>query len=117
MSEKTNNSALTIGRMFKLLRVTKGLSARQLTEALGFSTSYISELETGKKEPTLRVLNAYGLYFGIRPTTLLGILEEPVTGGAADAIIRVFEEIRDSEKKTAASSDGHSELEVAAQFA
>jgi transcriptional regulator with XRE-family HTH domain len=88
---RAGKETLTINRMLKLLRNIEGVSAKELAGELGFSPAYISELETGKKAPTLRVLNAYGQYFGIRPATLLDIQEEALEGSNAELVVLLLE--------------------------
>lgn len=60
-----------INRILKLLRHAEGVSAKDLAKKLGISKAYVSALETGGREPTLRILNAYRDFFGISPATLL----------------------------------------------
>ncbi len=50
----TNDGLLTVtfGSMLKEIRELKGLSTRQLAEISGVSQTYISHLETGRKENT-----------------------------------------------------------------
>jgi len=81
----------TLGKVLKLLRNAEGISAAELASRLGWSPSYISAIETGKKEPTLRILNDYGRYFGISPATLLYILEENLYASNAELMIKVLE--------------------------
>lgn len=40
------------------LRRKRGLTQVELAEMLGIDRSYLSEIETGKKDPSLRVLKA-----------------------------------------------------------
>ncbi|MDR2715444.1 MAG: helix-turn-helix domain-containing protein, partial [Coriobacteriaceae bacterium] len=85
MSAKGNDAQkTTLGRVLRLLRNAEGISAAELATRLGWSPSYISAIETGKKEPTLRILNDYGQYFGISPATLLYILEENLYASNAE---------------------------------
>jgi len=90
---------VTLGRVLKLLRNAEGITAAELAGRLGWSSSYISALETGKKEPTLRVLNGYGQYFGISPATLLYILEENLHASNAELMIKVLENKVASEER------------------
>jgi len=100
---------LTIGRMLKLLRTVEGISAKALGEKIGFSASYISELENGKKEPTIRVLNAYSKYFGISAGGLLDIQEIGLRGSNAEMVLQMFEEIAAAETKRSSGKPASTE--------
>jgi len=99
---------LTIGRMLKLLRAVEGVSAKELGVQIGFSAPYISELETGKKKPTLRVLDAYSKYFGISTGTLLDMQRIGIHGSNAELIVRLFEEILAAEKNRSSNASAGS---------
>jgi transcriptional regulator with XRE-family HTH domain len=89
----------TINRILKLLRNAEGISAKELAKRVGLSPAYISEIETGKKEPTLKVLNAYGSFFGISPANLLYIQEENLSASNAELIVKIFEKKVESENQ------------------
>jgi transcriptional regulator with XRE-family HTH domain len=91
----------TINRILRLLRVAEDITARELAGKLGLSASYISEIETGKKEPTLKVLNAYGAFFGISPANLLYIQEESPSASNAELMVGIFERKVESERDRA----------------
>jgi transcriptional regulator with XRE-family HTH domain len=97
-SARTNKERLTISRMLKLLRSVEDISATNLASKIGFSSAYISELENGKKEPTLKVLNAYGEYFGISAANLLYIQEEGLHDSNAELVVRLFEKKAEDER-------------------
>jgi transcriptional regulator with XRE-family HTH domain len=101
----TSDRTLTIGRMLRLLRSVEGIPATKLAGSIGFSSAYISELETGKKEPTLKVLNAYGSYFGISPADLLYIQEDGLYDSNAELVVRLFEKKAESEKNKKRQAD------------
>jgi len=106
MSAKGNDAQkTTLGRVLRLLRNAEGISAAELATRLGWSPSYISAIETGKKEPTLRILNDYGQYFGISPATLLYILEENLYASNAELMIKVLEnKVASEERKRQAAA-------------
>ncbi|HYE47875.1 MAG TPA: helix-turn-helix transcriptional regulator [Caulobacter sp.] len=60
----------------KLLRTFNDLSQKDLADHLGLSYSYVSELESGKKQPTVEVVRKYGEYFRLRPSAILFFSEE-----------------------------------------
>ena len=44
---------MNIGKALRICRAARGLSQRDLAQKAGFSTSYISLVEQGKREPSL----------------------------------------------------------------
>ena len=60
-----------IGDTLRLLRVFNDYTAVQLANELDLSQSYISEIENGKKTPTLQVIEKYAEFFNIKPSTIL----------------------------------------------
>lgn len=59
-----------IGDTLRYLRVFNDYTAVQLSDELGLSQSYISEIENGKKVPTLQVIEKYAEIFDIKPSTI-----------------------------------------------
>lgn len=59
-----------IGDTLRYLRVFNDYTAVQLSDELGLSQSYISEIENGKKVPTLQVIEKYAEFFNIKPSTI-----------------------------------------------
>lgn len=60
-----------LNEALRLVRVYHDLSRSELCVQLGISNSYLSEIESGKKQPTLEVLNRYGEHFDIPVSSLL----------------------------------------------
>lgn len=60
-----------LNEALRLVRAYHDLSQSELCAQLGISNSYLSEIESGKKQPTLEILNKYGEYFGIPVSSLL----------------------------------------------
>jgi len=60
-----------IGETLKYLRVFNDYTMVQLSEGLGLSQSYISEIETNRKQPTLQVIDKYADFFDIKPSTIM----------------------------------------------
>ena len=55
----------------KQIRESRSLSQAQLAKKLGVSQGYISQIETGEKEPTLRLLRQMATELGVSITQLL----------------------------------------------
>ena len=60
-----------INRALKLTRQFHRLSQGEAAARLEISKSFLSEIEAGKKAPTLDLLNRYAAAFGIPASTLL----------------------------------------------
>jgi len=48
--------AVAFGRVLKRLRKEKGVTQERLAQESGYHTTYISQIECGKKNPTLQTL-------------------------------------------------------------
>lgn len=68
----------------KTKRNERGLSQRQLADALGVSSSLLAMYETGKRKPSFEMLCALGRYFNIRINDLVDDSEE-IADGVPDA--------------------------------
>lgn len=66
MSPK-NDSSLNI---FKLLRIMRNKTTRQLAEELEITPAYISAIESGARFPSKRLLRDYAAALGVQPETL-----------------------------------------------
>ena len=56
----------TMGEALRLLRIFNGYKSAELAKKLELSQSYVSELENGKKQPTMEVLDKYAKVFEIK---------------------------------------------------
>lgn len=65
-----------IGDTLRRLRGIYGYSAREMSNQLGISSSYLSEIENGKKQPSLDLLEGYSEVFNIRLSSLLRFSED-----------------------------------------
>jgi transcriptional regulator with XRE-family HTH domain len=59
-----------------LLRVYHDLKTIELSKKLDISPSYISEIERGKKEPSLDLIRKYAEVFDTSPSAILFFSEE-----------------------------------------
>ena len=50
---------MDLGLRLKLFRVAANLKQQEVADALGLTTNYISMIERGKREPTLKYLRAF----------------------------------------------------------
>jgi len=65
-----------INEALRLLRVFHDLKAFELADKLGISQSYLSEIESGKKEPSLELIRKYADYFRTSPSSILFFSED-----------------------------------------
>lgn len=60
-----------MGEALRLLRIFNGYKSAELAKKLELSQSYVSELENGKKQPTMEVLDKYAKVFEMKKSTLM----------------------------------------------
>jgi transcriptional regulator with XRE-family HTH domain len=65
-----------INEALRLLRVFHDLKAIELADKLGISQSYLSEIESGKKEPSLELIRKYADIFRTNPSSILLFSED-----------------------------------------
>ncbi|MGO8792613.1 MAG: helix-turn-helix transcriptional regulator [Terriglobia bacterium] len=61
--------------VLRLLRIYHDLKGYELAEQLGVSRSYLSEIEKGKKEPSLDLIRQYAKVFNTTPSAILFLSE------------------------------------------
>ena len=61
----------TMGEALRLLRIFNGYKSAELAKKLELAQSYVSELENGKKQPTMEVLDKYAKVFEMKKSTLM----------------------------------------------
>lgn len=75
-----------IGARLRDARMQRGLSLRSVAQALGVSASLISQVETGKTQPSVSTLYAMVNHLGVSMDELLGVT--PTAAPAAPALGR-----------------------------
>ena len=65
-----------MGETLKRLRLIYGYKATELSEKINISPSYLSEIENGKKQPSLELLETISNLYGIKLSSLIMITEE-----------------------------------------
>ena len=74
-----------IGSALRLVREFHGLSMGEAAARLSLSKSYISEIESGQKNPTLKVLEKYSEVFEIPASSILFFAETMKEGEGTNA--------------------------------
>lgn len=65
-----------LGEALRLIRVFHDCKTRELATALGLSASYISEIENGKKNPSIDTLKKYADFFDTTVSAIMFFSEE-----------------------------------------
>ena len=78
-----------INKALKLIRKYHNLSQTQLATKLALSTSYLSELESGKKEPSIDILQRYSEFYNV-PLSSLVVFSETLEGKQNVSKARAF---------------------------
>jgi transcriptional regulator with XRE-family HTH domain len=66
----------TVSEALRLIRVFHDLRQNELAERLGISKSYLSEVERGKKSPSIEVIQKYASEFQIPVSSILFFSEQ-----------------------------------------
>ncbi|UVL04591.1 helix-turn-helix domain-containing protein [Pseudomonas sp. B21-047] len=88
-----------LNKALKLIRTFYDVSQSDLSARLGISNSYLSEIESGKKQPTMDILSRYSEQFDIPLSSILFFsenLESPKPSDkfrmhVAKKIVSIFE--------------------------
>lgn len=64
-----------IGDVLKRTRTIYNYKASEMSELLEISPSYLSEIENGKKQPSLELLEKYAKIYGIKLSSLILLSE------------------------------------------
>jgi transcriptional regulator with XRE-family HTH domain len=67
---------MLLGKILKHIRVFGNYTQSELAEKIDISSSYISEIETDKKIPTIDILQKYSNYFDIPLSAIMLFAEE-----------------------------------------
>ena len=75
-----------LNEALRLVRVYHDLSQTQLSYDLGISNSFLSEIESGKKSPSLELLGKYGVRFDVPVSSLMFFSERLDESNVTDKI-------------------------------
>lgn len=78
-----------LNEALRLMRVFYDLTQKDLAEKLGISKSHLSEIESGKKTPTLNMLERYSEVFDI-PVSSIMFFSENLNSDINTEKIRTF---------------------------
>lgn len=87
-----------LGEALRLIRVFHDCKIRELAEALDLSASYISEIENGRKTPSMETLKKYAAYFDTTASAIMFFAEDiekdkdaPLKASARRKLIRFLQ--------------------------
>ena len=67
---------MAVAETIRALRKQKGVSQEKLADAIDSHQVYISEIEKGKKTPSLTILHNFAIFFNISLTELVSMIEK-----------------------------------------
>lgn len=76
---------MAVGRRLREVRVSRGLSLSELARQAGIGKGSLSEIETGRRNPTLETLYALTFPLQVPLTTLVGEAAATRLSGASDS--------------------------------
>ncbi len=91
-------------RALKMLRAYHHIPQKELAEKLGISNSHLSEIENGKKTPSLELLDRYSDFFKIPASSILLFSEninadktklDKIRESVANKILKILEWVGD----------------------
>ena len=80
-----------IGDILKRTRTIYGYKASELSELLGISKSYLSEIENNKKQPSLELLEKYSKIYDMKLSSLILLSEIMKRQAKAIKVINLLE--------------------------
>lgn len=78
-----------LNKALKVVRQYHNISQTELSHKLSISNSYLSEIESGKKEPSLELLNKYSVVFNL-PLSSIVVFSETLDGQQSQSKARSF---------------------------
>ena len=77
MYSKDSNDKKAICEVLRLLRISNDLSVKELSDKTGISASYITEIESGKKDsPSIDIIDKYSKALNVSKTTIMFFEED-----------------------------------------
>ena len=99
----TDSPSQRLGEFLRAQRQLAGLSLRQLAELARVSNPYLSQVERGLHEPSLRVLTSLAQALGIPPHHLLahaGVQDDPQAPASdVESAVQADARLTDEEKR------------------
>ena len=98
-----------LNEALRIIRAYHDITQTQLCSELGISNSYLSEIESGKKVPSLDLLNKYSQHFDIPVSSLMFFSEslnkskitDKIRVGAARKIVSLLQWVEQRDQQQA----------------
>lgn len=104
--DPTHRGLESLGGFIRAQRRIAGLTLRQLADLADVSNAYLSQIERGKHEPSVRVLRQVAQALNVSAETILdqaGLFEDPAGGGedapGTEAAIRTDPLLTDEQRR------------------
>lgn len=65
-----------LGEAFRIVRVFNDMTQQEIASEVGISHSYLSQIESGKRTPTMDVISKFSSFFGIPVSALIFFSEQ-----------------------------------------
>lgn len=79
--DKNPEKKVGLGNVLKLLRIAREMSIKDLATQMNVSSTYISEVESNNKKPSLEMLSKYSEALKVSKSTILYFDEEGEKNG------------------------------------
>ena len=79
-----------LGEALRLIRTYNDLSQKDLAKTLEISAGYLSEIESGKKEPTLSFINKYAEVLNMKPAVIMFFSEKVSSSTSKLMLQKIF---------------------------
>ncbi len=76
LKRKTDTREQALGAVITELRVKKGIAYQDVAEKVGCNDSHMNQIEHGKQNPTLKLLQAIADFHHIRLSRMLALAEQ-----------------------------------------
>lgn len=70
----------------RLIRIFHDMKSVELAKELNISVSYLSEIESGKKKPSIELIHKYSKVFNLKTSSILFFSEEIESNGLKNKI-------------------------------
>ena len=71
---------MKIGETIRIFRIANSLSTKEVAKSIGMSSTYVSEVESTHKTPSLECLKKFACCFNVPTSILLKISEQSEEG-------------------------------------
>ena len=92
-----------VGEAMRILRSIHGVNLLVMSERIDVSPGYLSEIECGKKQPSLELIAKYAEAFDMKPSAILFFAEElnakgvkeRLKGSSRDALMSLLKKLEE----------------------